>query len=437
VSDTVAVDAACRAAGIVRVATPKELVDTALAALSRHVSRGRRVAVVGDGGGHGVVAADTAARAGLDLPTLSQSVRDRLAAVLPKTASTSNPVDFAGGGEESRWMFEQAIRIVLESGEVDAALLTGYFGGYSAISDDFREEEVEVARALAQAAADTDRPLVVQSMYPSSPSMIALRVEGVPAYREIEAAASAVARLVHLRDAAPPGVPRLPQPVRELARSNDPGGGYFEARELLAAAGVQFPRAVRASSVEEARAAAAEVGYPIVLKALGLLHKSDAGGVVLGISDEEGLLASFSKMATELAPEAYSVERMAPVGEGVELIVGCRRDARFGPILLVGLGGLYAELLEDVVVALAPVDVPRVESLLRSLRGASLLTGARGRQALDLHAAAEVASALSQCAAAHPEVSEIEINPLLVTADAALGLDSRLVIGDERGADAS
>jgi succinyl-CoA synthetase beta subunit len=242
---------------------------------------------------------------------------------------------------------------------------------------------------------------------------------------------------VHLRDHAPTGVPGLPRPARKLARPTDPSGGYFEARELLVAAGVRFPRAVGASSLEEARAAAAEVGYPIVLKALGPLHKSDAGGVVLGIGDEEELAASFSKMATELAPEAYSVERMAPLGEGVELIVGCRRDARFGPILLVGLGGLYAELIEDVVVALAPVDVPHVESLLRSLRGAGLLTGARGRHALDLGAAAEVASTLSQWAAAHPEVAEVEINPLLVTADAALGLDSRILIREERDGDAS
>jgi succinyl-CoA synthetase beta subunit len=242
---------------------------------------------------------------------------------------------------------------------------------------------------------------------------------------------------VHLREHAPTGVPRLPRPARALARSADPSGGYFEARELLAAAGVRFPRAGRASSLEEARAAAAEVGYPIVLKALGPLHKSDAGGVVLGIGDEEELAASFAKMATELTPEAYSVERMAPLGEGVELIVGCRRDARFGPILLVGLGGLYAELLEDVVAALAPADVLQVESLLRSLRGADLLTGARGRQAVDLRAAAEVASALSHWAAAHPEVAEVEINPLLVTADAALGLDSRILIREEGDGDAS
>jgi hypothetical protein len=134
-------------------------------------------------------------------------------------------------------------------------------------------------------------------------------------------------------------------------------------------------------------------------------------------------------MYTRLTPEGYAVERMADVGAGVELIVGCRRDPRFGPLLLVGLGGIYAELLRDVAVALAPVEPEGAESLLRSLRGAPLLLGVRGRPPLDVRAAGAAAAALSRFAAAHPEVAEVEVNPLLVTPDGALGLDARLVLG--------
>jgi acyl-CoA synthetase (NDP forming) len=215
---------------------------------------------------------------------------------LPETASTRNPVDFAGGGEDSRAIFEHAVRIVLESGEVDAALVTGYFGGYSEISEEFRTEEVAVARGMARAALDAGRPLVVQSMYPSAPSIVALREAGVPAYREIEAAAAALSRLAELGLAPASGVPELPEPAAETVEAS--GGGYFEARELLAAAGIRFATARRVEWLDQARVAAAEIGYPVALKALGLLHKSDAGGVVLGIETEEELARSFADLTT-------------------------------------------------------------------------------------------------------------------------------------------
>ncbi len=125
---------------------------------------------------------------------------------------------------------------------------------------------------------------------------------------------------------------------------------------------------------------------------------------------------------------------MATVSAGVELIVGTRRDARFGPIALVGAGGLYAEILSDVAVALAPLDAAQAEKLLRSLRIARLLDGARGRAPLDIAAAGRAAAALSSIAAAHPEIAEIEVNPLLVTPSGAIGLDARVVLED--GADA-
>ena len=119
---------------------------------------------------------------------------------------------------------------------------------------------------------------------------------------------------------------------------------------------------------------------------------------------------------------------MAPLGEGVELIVGCVQDPRFGPVVLVGVGGIYAEILKDTALALGPVGREQAEELLRGLRGAPLLLGARGRPRLDLPAAAEIIAALSRFAAAHPEVAEIEVNPVLVTPSAAVALDARIVL---------
>ncbi len=429
VSSATAVEAACRAAGMQRVCSPRELVDLAQAELARVKPRGRRVVIVGDGGGHGIVASDVASAEGLELPALSDDLQGRIAPHLPDAAPTRNPVDFAGAGEQFLTIFEEVTRIILDSGEVDAALVTGYFGGYSEFSDELQAEETEVALGMSRAAAESGRALVVQSMYPRSPSLVALREAGVPVYREIEAAAWALARLADQAEQPPRGVPELRPPV-----DGPPPGGYWESRELLASAGIEFPSARRVADFAEARAAAAELGYPIAVKALGLLHKSDAGGVALAIEDEQALEVSLAKMAT-LSAEGYSVERMAAVGDGVELIAGSIQDARFGPVVLVGLGGVYAELLDDTAVALAPVDASQAEELIRSLRGSAILAGARGRPPVNVAAAAEAVAALSRLAASRPDLGEIEINPLLVAPDGALALDARALSG-ENDADA-
>ena len=420
VSDVAVVEAACRAAGAHLVSTPGEMIDLAQVLLRARPLAGPRIAVVGDGGGHGAIACDIAAAAGLDLPILSNELAAELAASLPPTASTRNPVDLAGGGEQDFFSYARVARTVLGSGEVDGVLLTGYFGGYSQYSDDFARQEAEVARDVARAAAETGRPLVAQTMYSDSPTAAVLRAGGVPVYPGIAAAATALAALGPRPPA--PGAPVLP-PARAL-----PGvDGYFGARSLLEAAGIAFVAARGAADAAEAEAAAAELGYPVVVKALGLLHKSDAGGVAVGIAGPEELRAAVADMRRRLDPPGYSVERMAPVREGVELIVGAGRDPRFGPVAAVGLGGIYTEIFGDVAVGLAPLDAAEAERMLYSLRGAPLLVGARGRQPCDVRAAAEAAAALSRVAAAHPAIAEIEINPLLVTPDGAVALDARVI----------
>jgi succinyl-CoA synthetase beta subunit len=203
------------------------------------------------------------------------------------------------------------------------------------------------------------------------------------------------------------------------------GDGYWEARTLVASAGIEMPRARLVHSWEEARSAAQELGFPLVLKALGRTHKSEGGGVRLGISSVAELEADFSDLAARLQAPAYSLERMASLATGVELIVGVRRDRSFGPVALIGLGGVFAELLSDVAVALAPVSAQQAEDLLLSLRGAPLLTGARDRPPLDVSAAATAAAALSELAAARPDLTEVEVNPLLLGVSGAVALDAR------------
>src|SRR5438552_9160915 len=200
VSDLAVVDAACRAAGIVRVSTPRELVDAAKALLHGRRPRGRRLAVLGDGGGPGVVAADVAAQHGLELPRLTPRLAAELATVLPETATTENPVDFAGGAEQDIRTFERVVRLLLDSGEADALLVSGYFGGYDT------DAEREVAVAIAAAATHDGTPLVVHSIHPQSKAAAALVSAGALVYLEIEPAVTALATLAQLDEHAPRGL---------------------------------------------------------------------------------------------------------------------------------------------------------------------------------------------------------------------------------------
>jgi acyl-CoA synthetase (NDP forming) len=315
---------------------------------------------------------------------------------------------------------------ILESAEVDTVVLTGYLGGYGGQDDDLEARELDVALSLVAASEASGRPLVCHLMYAAASPARLLREAGVPVYREIEGALNSLARVAAGIVRPTVDIPAYATEPSGLAA----GDGYLEARRLVESAGIRLAEARLVLTEDDALVAADELDYPVVLKALGLVHKSDAGGVALGLRNDADLRRAFSRMATSLSAEGYVVERMVSEPVAVEVIVGCRRDPRFGPLIVVGLGGLYAEVLRDVAVALAPAESDELEALIRSLRGASLLTGARGRPALDIAAVAGAAAALSRLAAAHPEIAEIEVNPLLALPDGAIGLDARVVLTD-------
>jgi acyl-CoA synthetase (NDP forming) len=427
-SDGATIDAAFAAAGVLRVRTPRELVDAAQALLRSPAARGRRVAVLGDGGGHVSIAAAVAIQAGLEVPELSEAAVAPLRETLPAAAGVSNPIDLAGAAEQDVHVFDRISRDLLGGGEVDALLVTGYFGGYAEYGPETAEAELRTAELIGAAVSATGRPAVAQTMYPHGPAAQALRHSGVPVYESVEQAAGALALLADRGMWAPQPIPELPtaEPPTPAAGAGD---GYLQARALLAGAGIRFVAHHEVTTADEAVAAALQIGYPVVLKALGQTHKSDAGGVVLNLANEGQLRAAYDDIADALGPERCTVERMAPLTDGIELLIGARWDPRFGPVALAGSGGLYAEILRDTAVRLAPVTEADAEAMLRALRIAPLLTGARGRPPLNIAAAATALAALSRVAAAHPELAELEINPLLVTRTEAIALDARFIHG--------
>ncbi|MER6070040.1 acetate--CoA ligase family protein [Streptomyces sp. NPDC001817] len=422
------VTAACRDAGVELVATPRELAVVLAALNGGRRAAGRRVAVLTDGGGHGVVAADAAEAAGLTVPELHEPTRQRLREALWEQSAVANPVDLAGMGEQSPGSYADTVSALLAAEEADAVLMTGYFGGYAATDGGLggggtalAEGEQQAARLIAARHRATAKPLVVQSMYPESPSCRTLAAAGIPVFAATEDAARALAATV-------PGAPRSGLPPLPAAAPALHDSGYLQTRRALEAAGLPFPTAREVHDETELLAATEEFTGPYVLKALHLLHKSDAGGVALGLAGPGELLAAFRDMDARLGASSYSVEAMADPTDGVELIIGVHRDPRFGPVAMVGLGGVLAEALRDVAFALAPVPADGALRLLRGLRTAALLDGVRGRPPVDIAAAAAAVETITAFAAAHPEIAEIEVNPLLVRPHGVLALDSRAVL---------
>ncbi|OLB79736.1 MAG: hypothetical protein AUI14_09360 [Actinobacteria bacterium 13_2_20CM_2_71_6] len=369
------VTAACAAAGIESVATPTEMSHLLQGLLRSRPPRGRRVAVFADGGGQAQVASDCLEAAGLAVPRFGPALAASVAAELPATAAAENPVDVAGGGEQDIACFQRVSAHLVGSDEVDAVLMTGFFGGYGEYSAALGAGEIVAAQAIARLVRDRAATFVVHTMNWNSVAAGVLRTGGVPVYRQVEDAV-----------------------------------WTFEV-----------------STVDELYVAAGALRFPLVLKALGDEHKSDRGGVVLGIASPTALLAAWEDVQARLRPPSCSVEEMADLSHAVELIVGVRQDPRFGPVVLVGMGGVPAEVLRDTRCALGPVDATTARSLLLSLRGAPLLTGVRGRPGVDLDAVADLVATLSYLGAAHPELAEIECNPVAARPDGAVCLDARIV----------
>jgi len=423
-SSSMVVDAACAAGGAHRVDHPTELADLLVALRVPRWMTGRRVCVLTDGGGHGAVAAEALAVAGLETPMLAGEVTSDLEAALWPQAAVTNPVDLAGAGEQDLASYARGVQVLLASDQVDGVLLTGYFGGYAAWQDDLAAPELAAARLMADTVAAQGKPLVVQTIDPDSPASRVLRAAGVPVHRDVDRGCAVLARLV---EAPSVGLAEeLPAPAPAVVDTS-----YGAARALFTDAGVRFPVAVSVTDAAglESALESPGLGFPVVLKATGRLHKSEEGGVVVGIADRAEAREAYADLVARLAPPAVSVEEMADLADGVELIVGSVRDPRFGPVLMVGLGGILTEVLGDTACALAPVSADAARELLLSLRGSPLLLGARGRRPVDLHALAEVVARVSRLAAAHPELVELELNPVLAGPEGVLALDARVVLG--------
>jgi acyl-CoA synthetase (NDP forming) len=430
VGDSAVVDAMCAASGTVRVWTPREMAEAVAALRVLPRPRGRRVGVITTGGGNGVIASDAMVAAGVEMPVLPGATAEQIAAAVPQSASTENPVDLIGATLSDAGKLVTVTELLLDSGAVDAVAITGSpFSMWFDADESLAGLERDSVAGFRDVVDRTGRPVVFTTDRPSSPSVADAVAAGLVVHRDIESSARAL-RVAWDAACEPTGVPDEPAADAPVA-----GAGYWDAREIFAGLGVPVVPAELAGSAAEAVEAAARIGYPVVLKALAGEHKSEDGGVVVGIADEASLEHALAGTIERLAPHAWTVERMLDAGPTVELLLGCRRDPAFGCVAVAGAGGTQAEVAADTAVALAPVDPAPARRLIESLRCAPLLTGFRGAPPLAVDRAPDALAALSRFAAAHPEIAEIEINPLAVAAGGAWALDARIII-DQGGSHA-
>jgi acetyltransferase len=419
--------AAFTAAGVVPVEETAELFD-ALATLAEHATRLPRdgaVAILTISGGPSVVAADAAEASGLEVPPLTDQRRAALRAYLPAFGADANPVDMTPQMEPGG--FAPCVGLVLEAPEI---------GG--AVAIDVGLDRPEFAEALARAQAVTGKPVVACTV--DTPGMDRrLREAGIPLVPGPERAVRAYRALVRRGElsrraaGAPAAPPRRALPPGLAARVAAARGPlpHADARALLQAYGVPFARERVVGTAEEALSAAREIGYPLVAKTArpDVLHRTEAGGVVLGVTDPAALGRAVRSLTARLGPGPVLIQEEVP--RGLELLVGGRRDASFGPTVLVGLGGVLAELLRDVSIALAPLAAAEARALLAEGRRAALLRGFRGAAAVDEDAAAGVLVAVGDLLEEHPGIAELDLNPLIASGGRLVAVDALILVNPE------
>ncbi len=427
-----AYNAAFQKAGVLRAETSEELFDWARALAWCPPSRGRNVAVLTNAGGPGVTAADAIEANGLHLAQIAEKTQDDLRKLLPPAVSLKNPIDMLAGASPEQ--YAGCLSILLDDPDVDSCLVI--------LPPPPMHSAGSVARSLIPVINLARKPVVVALM---GERMIQEAVEffraaRVPEYRFPERAASALSVLAQRADflARPKSQPVSIDKDQELVDSllQNQKLGFLPnevVHQILAAYRIPELKMEMAKSSEEAAAIAERMSFPIALKIASedIVHKSDVGGVLLNLMNPDAvrdgyktIVQNASRAQADARILGVQVQQMAPAGQ--EVIVGTVQDQQFGAVLMFGSGGIEVEGLKDVVFSLAPLSEQDAESLLNHSWAGRKLGGYRNIPAVNRAAVQDVLYRVGQLAADHPQLTEIEINPLRVSAQGAVAIDTRI-----------
>lgn len=418
----VAVDALFRKAGIVRCHNRQEL--TTVCAIFMHPEvKGKRIAIITHAGGPAVMLTDVLSNNGLEIPHLEGPVAEELLTKLFPGSSVGNPIDFLATGTA-----EQLGTIIdyCENNFENIDAMAVIFGSPGLFSN------FEVYKVLDEKMKTCKKPI-----FPILPSIINVKDEIADFienkhrinFPEECVFGNALAKVVNTPKPQPlaPEMPKVDvAAIRKVVDNCEDGYlGLDDIRALLDAAGINRKQEVEVDKEADAVAFARKVGYPLVMKVVGPLHKSDVGGVVLNVKDEETVVREFNRLIK--IQDTYAVE-MYPMLFGTEVFIGASYDEKFGHQVLFGLGGIFVEVMKDVKAALAPVNQAEALDLLKGLRGYKILKGVRGQEPVNEELFAETVARVSALVQAAPEIKEMDLNPLLGTSKSVTAVDARIRI---------
>ncbi|BBO76528.1 acyl-CoA synthetase [Desulfosarcina widdelii] len=439
-----AYDAIFLQSGIQRVEGINELFHYAMAFSRQPLPKGRRIAIVTNAGGPGIMATDAAIRHGLKLAAFTDETTAALKASLPPTANIHNPVDVIGDATHER--YESALKTVMQDPNVDGAIVL--------LTPQAMTDILETAQIVPNVAKQTDKPILCSFMgiVDVSEGVAHLESNGIPNYVFPEAASRTMAAMVrfgerlNIGNRVPAGYAVRRDEVSRLinAKLNGNLSCYLperEATELLNCYGLPLLTSRLVSDSTQIAAAMEAMRAPVAMKIVSkdIVHKVDAGGVKLNITDAdqakqafEEIVANGLRFKADARIDGVLMQEMA--GKGVEVIIGCARDSKFGPIVMFGLGGTLVEALKDVTFRLAPMFIASAENMIRSIKTFNILQGVRGNPPSDLGAIRECILRVSTLVADHPEISELDINPLIVYPEGkgAVVADCRIMLASKQ-----
>jgi acetyl coenzyme A synthetase (ADP forming)-like protein len=447
-----AYNAAFSQCGVMRADSVEDLFDYSLAFAYQPVLTGDRLAIVTNAGGPGIMATDAIEHAGLKLASLQKETVDRLREFLPPAANFYNPVDVLGDALADR--YGAALETVLSDPGVDGVIVL--------LTPQAMTQIVETAQTVGEAAAKPRYIAPTGSIGAKQAKPVlgcfmgeqevrkgirVLAEHKVPNYPFPERAVGAFKAMYRYREwlnRPPRDIPRfevdqakVKEVFAQAKADNRLSLGDVEARQVLGAYGLRIPQSQLAKSPDEAVTIAAQLGYPVVMKITSpdILHKSDIGGVKVGLGNATEVRDAFDLImyrAQRYMPGAdiwgVAVQEMVP--QGREVIIGMNRDLQFGPLLMFGMGGIYVEVLKDVVFRVAPVTQQEAQEMVQEIRAYPLLRGVRGAKPADMEAVIEAILRVSQLVTDFPEIVELDVNPLMVQEQGAgaIAVDMRIIL---------
>lgn len=429
---------AFKQAGVIEVQNWSELFDVAIAFDFQPIPAGKRAVIITNAGGPAAITSDALANNGLQLEDLEEATKTELRKHLNPAAQVSNPVDMLGGVNGP--MYGMAVSTLMKDKNVDIIL--------PILVPHALTNSVEVAQAIIDASKTGSKPVlpvfmgdksVVEAritlqgsrlpmyVYPETPGLVLNNMLTYAAWRSQQTQDVQVLQNIHV------------EKVQKILDDAGKTGSLGESatRPLLEAYGIPVVKGGFAASAAEAARLLDEIGGPVVMKIVSpeILHKSDVGGIRLNLADRAAVLAEYDRLMKDIHAakpgahlEGVLIEKMAPRGQ--EVIIGMKRDAGFGPLLMFGLGGIYVELFKDVAFRIAPVTAAEAHQMIAETRAGKLLTGFRGAVKADLDAVVDVILRLGSISLDFPQIEEIEVNPLLVYPEGqgALALDGRVIL---------